>query len=400
MAYDPRPPIVGSRIHLDLGAFRANVTAFRDLLGTGVAVGGVVKGNAYGHGLDAILPAAHATCDVLHVVTAGEALHVRAVERARDLTRRRVLVIGPVRGPELVDLAAAGVEVVVGDAGTLADVVAAAPTLGAPLAVHVHVDSGLSREGFAPAHLADALAPLATVGDRVRVVGLLTHFADVEDVTEQRQALRQLEAFAEGERVAKQLLADLGRPTELERHTAASAAALVLPPSRYDAVRVGIAAYGLWPSRETRIGVRAVLGREIDLRPVLSWRCPSQVVKAIEPGAYVGYGCTWRAEESTTVAVFPVGYHDGYPRLLSNQAHVLVRGRRCRVLGRVMMNHLVVDVTRVASPGDDVVATLIGRDDGAWVSADDLAGWAQTISYEIVTRLGAHLPRDVVDDPA
>jgi alanine racemase len=111
----------------------------------------------------------------------------------------------------------------------------------------------------------------------------------------------------------------------------------------------------------------------------------------------VGYGCTYRCTEPTRVAVLPLGYFDGYPRLASGRAHVLVNGRRCAVLGRVMMNHIIIDVTR-ASPDDrPVVATLMGEDGEEHVSADTLGGWADTINYEIVTRLGAHLRRVVLD---
>jgi alanine racemase len=138
-----------------------------------------------------------------------------------------------------------------------------------------------------------------------------------------------------------------------------------------------------------------VLGALPELRPVLSWHCPAQLVKWLPAGAYVGYGCTWRCPTGTRIAVLPVGYSDGYPRLLTSRAHVLVNGQRCAVLGRVMMNHVVVDVTRAARGDEPVVATLLGRDGDEQVTADQLATWAQTINYELVTRVGAHLRRVV-----
>jgi alanine racemase len=182
-----------------------------------------------------------------------------------------------------------------------------------------------------------------------------------------------------------------------QRHFAASAAALVLPPSRFDVARVGIGLFGLWPSTETRLSAKVVLGNVPALTPVLSWRCPSQVVKWLSAGSYVGYGCTWRCGSATRVAVLPVGYWDGYPRLASGKAHVLVNGKRCAVLGRVMMNHLIVDVTSAVTNEGPLMATLLGRDGDESISAELLAGWAQTIHYELVTRLGPHVPRTVVD---
>jgi alanine racemase len=182
----------------------------------------------------------------------------------------------------------------------------------------------------------------------------------------------------------------------LQRHMAASAATLVLPRARYDAQRVGISLYGLWPSTETRLSARLVLGRVPELRPVLSWRCPSQVVKWLPAGSYVGYGCTYRCPEATRVAILPVGYFDGYARLMSGKAHVLVNGRRCPVLGRIMMNHIIVDVTRATHDERPLTATLIGKDGDEHLHVENLADWAQTIHYEFATRLGAHLRRVVV----
>ena len=170
-----------------------------------------------------------------------------------------------------------------------------------------------------------------------------------------------------------------------------------MPQARHDAVRIGISLYGLWASSETRLSARALLGRVPELRPVLSWRCRSQLVKWLPAGSYVGYGCTYRCPVTTRIAVLPMGYYDGYPRLLSSRAHALVNGQRCPVLGRVMMNHVVIDVTRAAPQGEGpITATLLGRDGEEQVSADQLAVWAQTINYEIVTRIGAHLRRIVI----
>jgi alanine racemase len=263
-----------------------------------------------------------------------------------------------------------------------------------PLRVHVHVDSGLGREGFAPGLISEgALAFLREARDVLQVVGALSHFANTEDVTEQTYAQQQVDEF---ERGLAALRASVPVCEPLQRHMAASAASLVLPRARYEALRVGIALYGLWPSAETRLSARLVLGRVPALHPVLAWRCPSQVVKWLPAGSYVGYGCTWRCSEATRVAVLPVGYYDGYPRLASGKAHVLVHGRRCPVLGRVMMNHLIVDVTRAVGDERPLVATLLGRDGDEVLHAESLAEWAQTIPYEITTRLGAHLRRTVV----
>ncbi|MCA9570392.1 MAG: alanine racemase, partial [Myxococcales bacterium] len=286
----PPTPAVASRLSLDAGALVHNLGVFREIVGPGVRVGCVVKGNAYGHGLLEVLPAVHPACDVLDVVTAQEAATIRAWEARTGAPRRDVLVIGPVDATEAVALAGLGVELVVGDPSLAGHLPALRAAGVPPLRVHVHVDSGLSREGFLPETLASELAWLREAGPVVEVVGVLTHFADTEDVTEQTWARRQLDVFHQGHDALVAVLARRGRSTRIQRHAAASAAALVLPESRIDVARVGIAAYGIWPSRQTRLSTRLVHGEVPTLKPVLSWRCRSQLVKALPAGAYVGYG--------------------------------------------------------------------------------------------------------------
>ncbi len=392
-------PAHASWLELSASSLRHNVEVFRALEaatgGPGRRMGAVLKGNAYGHGFREVLPLVHPWVDVLYLITPQEGLAVRAFEREQGLAPRQVLVLGAVAPEEAVVLAREGVEAVVADRSwEEAGRVLRAARLEQPLRAHVHIDTGLGREGFTLEQLPRDTGFLTEYRDALEVVGVLSHFSNTEDVTEQGYALAQLDAFETG---LARLEAQLSPARRLQRHIAASAASLVLPQARYDAQRVGIALYGLWPSVETRLSARLVLGEVPALRPVLSWRCRSQVVKWLPAGSYVGYGCTYRCSEPTRIAVLPVGYYDGYPRLVSGQAHVLVNGRRCAVLGRVMMNHVIVDVTRAVADERPVVATLLGQDGEEAVTAEALATWAQTIHYEVVTRLGAHLRRVVVD---
>lgn len=388
-----------SWLELSAGSLRHNVEVFRALEasagGPRGMLGAVLKGNAYGHGLQETLPLIHPRVDMLYLISPQDGLAVRAFERERGLEQRQVLVIGAIGAEEAVALAREGVDAVVADSSWAeAGAVLRAAKLERPLRVHVHIDTGLGREGFTLEQLPRDTGFLSEYRDVFEVVGALSHFSNTEDVTEQGYALAQLDAFEQG---TARLVEQLTPARPLQRHIAASAASLVLPRARYDALRVGIALYGLWPSVETRLSARLVLGEVPTLKPVLSWRCRSQAVKWLPTGSYVGYGCTYRCSEPTRIAVLPVGYFDGYPRLVSGKAHVLVNGRRCPVLGRVMMNHLIVDVTRATTDERPVTATLLGHDGDETVSAEALATWAQTIHYEVVTRLGAHLRRVVVD---
>lgn len=385
-----RFPAEVSWLEIDAKALAHNAGVFREVLGAGVRLGGVLKGNAYGHGFAESLPAAHAACDALYLIEARDALAVREHEGRTSAPRRPALVLGAVDASEAVELARAGVDVALTDAGQ-ARFIPALRAAGVRLRGQIHLDTGLGREGFTPDEIPSALRWIAP--DAIEVAGVLSHFANIEDVTEQSYAAQQLAAFDEGVRRVREAL---GLAGPLERHIAASAAALLLPAARQDVVRIGISLYGLWPSSETRLSARALLGHVPELRPALSWRCRSQLSKWLAAGSFVGYGCTYRCPTRMRIAVLPLGYYDGYPRLLSSRAHALVNGQRCPVLGRVMMNHTVIDVTRAAQSDGEVTATLLGRDGDEQVSADQLAVWAQTINYEIVTRIGAHLRRIVI----
>jgi alanine racemase len=386
---------VASWLELSARAYATNVATFRSVAGPS-RVGAVLKGNAYGHGLLETLSLAHGKVDVLYVITPAEGLAIRAWEQREKKNRAEVLVIGAVSAADCVELARQHVSVVAAARG-FADTVPALRAAGLKLEVHVHLDTGLGREGFTAAGLEAGEADFfASAQDVITVKGVLSHFANTEDVTEQDYARTQLSNFEAGIRI---LQARAGVSPEVQRHFAASAAALVLPPSRLDVVRVGISMYGLWPSAETRLSARVVLGSLPVLEPVLTWKAPSQIVKWLPAGSYVGYGCTYRCAADTRVAVLPVGYWDGYPRLASGKAHVLVNGKRCPVIGRVMMNHLIVDVTHATKDDSPLVATLLGRDGEEHVSVETIATWAQTIHYETMTRLGPHLRRVVVEAP-
>lgn len=258
--------------------------------------------------------------------------------------------------------------------------------------VHLKIETGTSRQGLG---LDEALELGRLVADLpgLWLEGLTTHYADIEDTTDHRYAQRQQELLQEA--VAAFAAAGLG----VEKvHAANSAATLLWPQTHASLVRVGIAAYGLWPSRETyavalqRCQDQAA-GWVPQLRPALSWRARLVQVKEVPAGAYIGYGRTFRTTHPTRLGILPVGYYEGYDRRLSNVAHVLVGGLRAPVRGRVCMNMLMVDLTHIPEARAGQVATLLGRDGEEEVSAETLAGWMGTINYEAVSRIHPGQPR-------
>jgi alanine racemase len=226
--------------------------------------------------------------------------------------------------------------------------------------------------------------------------GATPHFANLEDTTDHRFARGQIERFDH----ALELLRAAGAPVAV-RHAACSAAALLFARTHLDLARIGLSLYGQWPSRETYVACLEKEGRPtVELRPALTWKTRVAQVKEVPEGAFVGYGCTFRTTRASRLAVLPVGYHEGYDRRLSGVAHVLVRGRRAPVRGRICMNMCMVDVTDVPGVAQEDEVVLLGSQGEERVGADQVAAWCGTISYEILSRIHPSLPRLVVRGPA
>lgn len=247
-----------------------------------------------------------------------------------------------------------------------------------PLPVHVKVDTGLSRYGMMPDEIVPFVQRLAQMPG-LRLQGLFTHFASA-DIADKTSARKQLQVYQETLARLKQAGISIA-----VRHVAASGASLDMPETHLDMVRCGIVIYGLYPSD--------AVSRSVALRPALGLKARIARMREIPAGASVGYGATFVCERPTRVALVPLGYADGVRRPYSNKGSVLVRGRRARLLGRVSMDQLSIDVTDIAgvAEGDEVV--LIGRQAGAEITADEMAAVMGTINYEVLVGLPARLPR-------
>ncbi len=372
------------RILVDHAALRDNARRFRELIPPSCRLLTVVKSDGYGHGL---LPAARAFldggADLLGVHTVGEAAALRDGGVGAP-----VLILGPVNAAGAALAARLGVEATVGSLAGLAAARAAADAAH-PLRLHLKVETGVNRQGIVEGELDAALAVLeGTPG--LELVGVSSHYADIEDTTDHTWARAQTARYDGW----LSRLAERGHGG-LQRHMSCSAATILWPQDRRDLVRVGIAAYGVWPSRETLVSARAAGTSGLDLRPAATWICGIAQVRDVPAGETVGYGRTWRAPVDSRIAVLPLGYADGYPRRLSNRAHVLVRGRRAPVRGRICMNLTMVDVTHVpgAAAGDDAV--LLGSQGDDRIGAELLADWLDTIPYEVLTLPGSGWERIV-----
>ncbi len=360
-------------------ALQHNVRTLRALAGD-ARLGVVVKADAYGHGLVHVAPALVAAgVDWLVVNFAHEAQAVRALPRCADVP---VYVCGTVFPHEAAAVVDARARTVIYDGEVAQALDAASRAAGVVTPVHVKIETGTHRQGLElPAAL--GLARFARSLPGLVVEGITTHFADIEDSTDHRFADAQWRALQEA-RAA--FAAETEAP--LLVHAANSAATILEKKTHADLVRAGIAAYGLWPSKETLAAWRERhTGEAPALSAVLSWRARLAQVKDVPAGAYVGYGRTYRTTRASRIGILPIGYHEGYDRRLSNSAHALVAGMRAPVRGRVCMNMTMIDVTDVPSAKAGDVATLLGADGDERVTAEQLASWMGSIHYEVVSRI-------------
>lgn len=375
--------MIGS-LEISLSAVRHNAGVLRDLVGTrGAAF--VVKGNAYGHGLVPTARAAEPFAVRLCVYTIEEALALRSGGVSAP-----ILVLGPVPPDAIEDALAANVELTLWNTKDFARrICLAARKRQRTAAAHIKVNTDLNRLGVEPHELSDALEEFLRLRE-IEITGIFSHLASAEEI-DSPYTMHQLEAF---ERALTQAMPLFEASTKPIRHIAASAAAMLWPQTRLDMSRFGIALYGLMPSPQTREALRS---SPIELQPALVYRSQIVVVRTVAAGASVGYGGSFHAPHDMRIGVVPAGYADGIPRALSNRGAFIVDGTLCPIVGRVAMNMTEIDLTRAAKArvGSNVI--LIGRDGDAVVSAEDWATWAETINYEIVTRLPAELPRSYIE---
>lgn len=384
----PAPLDAGLRrtwCRIDLDALAHNLRVLRLLVGHSVRLAPIVKANAYGHGM---LLAARAFVDAGADWLCVDALH-EAIALRQAGFELPILVVGHVPAEQAPHAVHAAVRLVAYDADVIEALSAAAVAAGAPrpTAIHLKLETGTHRQGV---ELDEALA----LADRIRDLpgvtlgGVSSHFANIEDTTDHSVARAQLACF---DRVVEALRAR-GHEVPI-RSMANSAASLLWPEAHFELVRPGIAVYGMWPSRETFLSALLAGRHQVELRPAMTWCTRIAQIKDVPAGCAIGYGCTFRTTHRSRIAILPVGYYDGFDRGLSNLAHVLVRGQRAPLRGRVCMNMVMVDVTDVpnAVPGDEVV--LLGRQGDELLSAEQLADWAGTINYEITTRICEAIPR-------
>lgn len=370
-------------IEIDSRAARKNYDTFRKLIGKKVRLWAVVKSNAYGHGLLAFSNLVDGFgIDGLCVDSLVEGVALRKAG-----IKKPILVLGYTL-PSLYAAAAKNkITISVANYDALRSLAELADKKKKDIPeFHIKIDTGMHRQGF---YLEDLSRVIATAASNAvlkrKLTGIFTHFAFATDHTRLAYTERQREAFQK----AVRLFENAGFKN-LVKHMANTGGTLMGKKYHADAVRVGMGLYGLWPSPE----LRAQLGRKIKLAPVLSWRTVLTDVKPLRKGDRVGYDLTERIAKSTVMGVLPIGYWHGLPRLQSSTGHMVVNGRRAKILGRVSMDLTVIALAGRARQGDMV--TVIGRDGREAISAEEFAEHSGTNNYEYPTRLNPLMERIVL----
>jgi alanine racemase len=361
-------------IEIDHQAIKHNIRFFRELLPLATKLFCVIKSNAYGHGILAVAKTLDESREVDGVV-------VNSIEEGILLRnhkfKKRILVAGAYRSPELIQEAQTKeIEVEVANDDHLQILEYLAKELP-PLVVHIKVNTGLNRLGFNADQLTTSFKKLIK-HPAIKVQGLFSHLANSED-PQSIQTISQLMRFRQC----------TSKYPGYENHISASAATLLMPDAHFDLVRVGVSTFGLWPSPEveTLWHKNNPLVKGSPFKPALSFRASIIHIADLDSGEPVGYGGTYVTKKPTRTAIIPCGYYEGLPRVWSNKACVLVKGKRAPIIGRIAMNMTTIDITDIADANLGTTVTIIGQDGNEYISADEQARHADTINYELVTRL-------------
>lgn len=363
---------------VDLDAVHFNMEQMHGNISCSAKMMGIIKTDAYGHGAVQIARELE-TLDYVFgmgLATAEEALILRHCGIKKPL-----LVIGytfPYSYAKLIDNE---IRMTVFKSSMLSEIEKEAERQNKKAIVHIKVDTAMSRIGIRPDDSGIAFIRECLSQKNIIVEGIFTHFAKADEA-DKGPVMKQLHTYQDFLKRAEE---ETGYRIPIH-HCSNSAGIVEIKEANMDMVRAGITLYGLWPSEEVSRDI-------IRLKPVLSLKSHIVYVKEIEKGTQVSYGGTYCAEETMKIATIPVGYGDGYPRALSNKGFVLIHGKRAKILGRVCMDQMMVDVSDIDNVMDGDEVTLIGQDGAECITMEELGGLSGRFNYELACDLGKRIPR-------
>lgn len=379
-----------SQILLSKSALNHNIQFIKKMIGPDTRMSSVVKGNAYGHGIEHFVPMAK-SCGINHfsVFSPDEAFRVHKV--LDDNTP--IMIMGMLDDEQMEWVIRNEVSFFVFDTDRLEKSVAMAKKLNMRAKIHIEIETGMNRTGFPIRFFPKVLQYIKSHSDELIVEGLCTHFAGAESIANHYRVKKQQEVYKR----AFNRMTKSGVIPQI-KHTACSAATLRYPTTRMDLVRIGILQYGFFPSKEILIHyLTKNKVHDFPLRRVISWKSKVMSVKDVQTGEFIGYGTAYLANSNMKIATIPVGYSHGFSRLLSNQGRVLINGQRVSVVGTVNMNMMSVDVSKIegVKKGDEV--TIIGTQGDLEISVASFSDVSHQLNYELLTRLPTDIPRIAVE---
>jgi alanine racemase len=356
-----------------------NIKQFRSLVGEKTKIASVIKANAYGYG----------DCEVARIIAPYtdyfQVDSIEELERVRNVTKKPILVFGYLNEDGIKRAIKLNAIISAFDLIHLLKINYISGLLKKKTKVHVAIDSYLGREGIMPSQIENFIIEIKKLKN-IELDGVYSHFANIEDTMNFTHAEKQIDMYHKYVEIFRQ-----NGYININTHISATSGILVYEKgnSLHNIVRLGIGLYGMWPSEHLQF----LNKKKIVLKQVMKWITHVAQVKILPANHPIGYGLTFITKKITKIAVIPQGYADGLPRLLSNNGEVLIKGKKAKILGRVAMNMIVVDVSNIKDimPDDEVV--ILGEQGKGKITAEQIAKESNTINYEATTRISALLPR-------
>ena len=388
-----------SRIELNCDNLRANADFIRGMIGEQCRLSFVIKGNAYGHGIEKMVPMAEQV-GIRHfsVFSSDEAARALAVKTGES----RIMIMGYIADEMLTWAIENGISFYITSIDRLRATAEAVNHTDGTANVHLELETGFHRTGLKKTDIAEVADILSKTGGRIKVEGTATHYAGAESIANYYRIQKQIVKY--NELCNHMILSGIDPGI---RHTACSAATLTYPETVMDMVRVGIALYGFWPTSETKMNFLLNYstkedGEELSMAPsplkrVMSWKTEVMSLHTVGPGKFVGYGNSCLTSIRSRFAAIPIGYSHGFSRDLSNCGYVLIRGKRAYVSGVVNMNMLMVDVTEIPDVQREDEVVIIGHQENSEITVSSFSALSQYLNYEVLVQIPSEIPRIQID---
>jgi len=378
-----------SVINIDENSLQNNVAFLKKKMGTKVIISAVVKANAYGHGIEQIVPLFEKHgINHFSVFSYDEAIRVY-----NSLSEHQtIMIMGWIADAELTDAIEKGIELYVFNIERLRLAIECAKQLNKKVCIHLEAETGMNRSGINDEGLVKAISIIKENEQYVNLAGFCTHLAGAESISNHSRIQKQLKKY---HKMLTVLESNDIKPNY--KHVANSAAAFIYPKAKMDIVRIGIMLYGFWSSIEVFIQyINNKTNKTDPLDRILSWKSQIMSIKEVKCGEFVSYGISYLAQTDIKTALIPIGYASGYSRSLSNKGRVLIQGQRCSVIGVVNMNMIIADVSNVANAevGSEVV--IIGKQNDLEIKVSAFSDISDELNYEVLAHLSGLIKRTII----